>query len=207
MRRALFVLLLLFPAAVFAQPGRFELTPFAGYRLAGDFDADSGDPFDPELNIEVDESAVFGVLFGIPLTPYWQIEILANRQQTTFSTDLGFLEPQDELGDVDLTTVHGGLLFQWGAGQINPFVVFSVGFTRIDPKFDDLDSEDRFSTSFGGGAKIFFSQNVGLRLEARGFWTDLGTDFNDHDHDHDHDDYDSGGLFQGEGSVGLIIAF
>lgn len=203
MRRALFVLLLLFPAAVFAQPGRFELTPFAGYRLAGDFDADSDSAFDPRLNIEVDESSVYGVMFNIPLSPNWQIEILANRQQTSFSIDQGFLEPQDELGDVDLTTVHGGILLQWGEGQVNPFLVASAGITRIEPKFRDLESDDRFSTSFGGGAKIFFSENVGLRLEARGFWTDLDTGFDDR-----YDRYDSGdGLFQGQGSVGLIIAF
>jgi outer membrane protein with beta-barrel domain len=203
MRRALFVLLLLFPAAAFAQPGRFELTPFAGYRLAGDFDADSNSAFDPRLNIEVDESAVYGVLFDIPLSPNWQIEIMANRQQTSFSIDQGFLEPQDELGDVDLTTVHGGILLQWGDGQVNPFLVASAGITRIEPKFRDLESDDRFSTSFGGGAKIFFSDNVGLRLEARGFWTDLDTGFDDR-----YNRYDSGdGLFQGQGSVGLIIAF
>ncbi|HEV2856022.1 MAG TPA: outer membrane beta-barrel protein [Thermoanaerobaculia bacterium] len=203
MRRALFILLFLLPAAVFAQPGRFELTPFAGYRLAGDFNADSNSAFDPRLNIEVDESAVYGVLLDIPLSPNWQIELLANRQRTSFSVDRGFLEPQDELGDVDLTTVHGGILLQWGEGQVNPFLTVSAGITRIEPKFRNLDSDDRFSTSFGGGAKIFLSENVGLRLEARGFWTDLDTGFDDR-----YSRYDSGdGLFQGEGSVGLIIAF
>lgn len=203
MRRALFILLFLLPAAAFAQPGRFELTPFAGYRLAGDFDADSNSVFDPRLNIEVDESAVYGVLLDIPLSPNWQIELMANRQQTSFSVDRGFLEPQDELGDVDLTTVHGGILLQWGEGQVNPFITVSAGITRIEPKFRNLDSDDRFSTSFGGGAKIFLSENVGLRLEARGFWTDLDTGFDDR-----YSRYDSGdGLFQGQGSVGLIIAF
>jgi hypothetical protein len=203
MRRALFVLLLLFPAAVFAQPGRFELTPFAGYRLAGDFEADSSDAFDPRLNVEVEEGGVYGVMFNIPLSPNWQIELLANRQQSSFRIDRGFLEPETELGDVDLTTVHGGILLQWGEGQVNPFLVVSAGITRIEPKFRNLDSDDRFSTSFGGGAKVFFSDNVGLRLEARGFWTDLDTGFDDR-----FDRYDSGdGLFQGQGSVGLIIAF
>ncbi len=203
MRRALFVLTFLLPAAVFAQPGRFELTPFAGYRLAGDFDANSNRAFDPRLNVEVEESAAYGVTLDIPLSPNWQIEIMANRQQSAFRVDQGFLEPSAELGDVDLTTVHGGILLQWGDGQVNPYIVASAGITRIEPKFRDLDSEDRFSSSVGGGAKIFFSENVGLRLEARGFWTDLDTGFDDR-----YNRYDSGdGLFQGQGSVGLIIAF
>lgn len=203
MRRVLFAsftaLALLLPAAAFAQPGRYELTPFAGYRLAGDFQASSGDFFDPDLNVEVDESAVFGLLFDIPLAPYWQLEILVNRQQTAFLTDGGLFSPADELGDVDLTTIHGGMLFQWGYGQIQPFVAGSVGFTHIAPQFDELDSDDRFSASFAGGVKFFFAGSAGLRLEGRGYWTDVGTS---------NDYYDSyGGLFQWEGTVGLIFAF
>ncbi|HKI04962.1 MAG TPA: hypothetical protein VKK31_23485 [Thermoanaerobaculia bacterium] len=203
MRRAFFILAFLLPAAVLAQPGRFEITPFAGYRLNGDFDAQSSDVFDPDLNIEIEESAIYGVLLDIPISRNWQIELLANRQRSAFIIDRGLLEPSRELGDVDLTIVHAGLLLQWGEGQVNPFVTISGGLTRIDPQFSELDADNRFSTSFGGGAKVFFSENVGLRLEARGFWTDLDTGFEDR-----FDRYDSGdGLFQGEASAGLIIAF
>lgn len=203
MRRAFFVLAFLLPAAVFAQPGRFELTPFAGYRLNGDFNAQSSDVFDPDLNVEVEESGIYGVLLDIPVSPNWQIEILANRQKSAFIIDRGLLEPSRELGDVDLTIVHGGVLLQWGEGQVNPFVTASAGLTRIDPKFRELDADNRFSASFGGGAKVFFSENIGLRLEARGFWTDLDTGFRER-----YERYDSGdGLFQGEASAGLIIAF
>jgi outer membrane protein with beta-barrel domain len=203
MRRTLFGFALLLPLTLHAQPGRFELTPMAGYRLQGDFDAHD-DAFDPRLNVDVDESAVFGGFFDIPLSPYWQIEILANRQQTRFEANRGLLTPSDTLGDVDLTTVQAGFLFQWGGGQVSPFVAGALGLTRIDPKFDGLSSDDRFSASFGGGVKMFFNRNLGLRLEGRGYWTDLETGFDDHDHHHDQS---SDGLFQWEGSVGLILAF
>jgi Outer membrane protein beta-barrel domain len=204
MRRVFFVLAFLLPAAVFAQPGRFELTPFAGYRLSGDFDAQSSEVFDPDLNIEIEESAVYGFLLDIPVAPHWQLELLANRQRSAFVLDRGLLEPSRELGDVDLTMVHAGILLQWGYGQVNPYLTVSGGLTRIDPKFQELDSDDRFSASFGGGVKIFFSDNIGLRLEGRGFWTDLDTrGFRGR-----YDRYDSGdGLYQGEASAGLIFAF
>ncbi len=204
MRRAFFVLaFLLLPAAALAQPGRFELTPMAGYRLEGDFDARSSDAFDPDLNVKVDESAAFGLILDIPLAPNWQLEILANRQQSTFVEDGGLLSPATTLGDVDLTVLQAGFLFQWGEGQISPFVTAAAGLTRIDPQFNDLESDDRFSASLGGGVKLFLADNLGLRLEARGYWTDLDTGFDDRD-----DRYDSGdGLYQGEASVGLIIAF
>ena len=204
MRRAFFAFaLLLVPAATFAQPGRFELTPVAGYRLDGDFDARSSDAFDPNLNVKVDASAIYGVLFDIPLSRNWQVEILANRQQSKFVVDHGLLTSSTTLGDVDLTIVQAGFLLQWGEGQVSPFVTAAAGLTRIEPKFNELASDDRFSASLGGGVKIFFSDNVGLRLEARGYWTDLGSNFRGR-----YNRYDSGnGLYQGEGSAGLIIAF
>lgn len=206
MRRALFLFaltLLLPPVAGFAQPGRFELTPMAGYRLDGDFDAHSRHAFDPALNVQVDESAVYGVTFDIPLNENWQIELLANRQRTSFEVDEGLLAPAATLGDVDITFLHAGILLQWGLGQVNPFLTASGGIAHIDPKFNELDADNRFSASLGGGVKIFFSENIGLRLEGRGYWTDLDTGFRNR-----YDRYDSGeGMTQAEGSVGLIIAF
>jgi Outer membrane protein beta-barrel domain len=167
MRRALFFLFFLLPAAAFAQPGRIEITPTVGYRLDGDFDARSSDAFDPNLNVQVDGSAVYGLLVDIPLAPNWALEILANRQQSQFVVDRGLLTPSSTLGDVDLTILQAGFVFQWGAGQVNPFITAAAGLTRIDPKFDELSTDDRLSASLGGGVKIFFSENIGLRLEAR----------------------------------------
>ena len=205
MRRALFAVLSLLPTVALAQPGRFEITPLVGYRLDADFETESDDVFDPDLNVDVESSATFGLLFDIPLAPYWQLEILANRQPTEFVVDRGLFTPGDELGDVDLTILQAGFLFWWGGGQVNPFVTMAAGLTHIDPKLDELDSDDRFSMSFGGGVKIFLGGNVGIRLEGRGYWTELGTGFDD-DHHHDHND-SGDGLFQAEGSAGLIIAF
>jgi Outer membrane protein beta-barrel domain len=206
MRRTLFALaLLLLPAVAAAQPVRFEVTPFGGYRLKGDFDARSSSPFDPNLNVKIDASAVYGVLLDIPLgaSGNWQLELLANRQRSSFVVDRGVLEPTTDLGDVDLTMGQVGLLLQWGHGQVNPFLTLSGGLTRIEPRFRELASDTRVSGSFGGGVKIFLAPNIGLRLEAREYWTDLDTGFRDR-----YDRYGSGdGLYQGEGSVGLIIAF
>ncbi|HEX6898459.1 MAG TPA: outer membrane beta-barrel protein [Thermoanaerobaculia bacterium] len=207
MRRAFFFLLFLLPAAAFAQPpgyldtGRFELTPFVGYRLEGDFEASDF----ADVDVEVDEGAAFGLIFDIPLDPNWQIELLANRQETAFVSDEGLFNPAAELGDVTLTHLHVGILFQWGLGQVSPFITGSLGLAHIEPEFDDLDADDRFATSFGGGVKLFLADNVGLRLEGRWYWTDLGDDFDDDDFHH-HDD-EGAGLFQVEGSVGLVIAF
>lgn len=209
MRRALsalmflLVLLPLIPDTAAAQVHRFEITPFAGYRLSGEVDDSTDLGFDFDDNVEIDESAVFGFIFDIPLTPNWQLELLANRQRTSFSVDEGLFSPTEELGDLDLGFYHAGLLFQGGQGQVNPFIVGSIGLARLEPDFPELDAENYFSASLGGGVKIFLSENVGLRLEGRGYWTDVDTNF-----DERYDRYDaSGAIYQVEGTAGLIIAF
>ena len=202
MRRALFLCLLLLPAAALAQTRRFELTPMAGYRFDGTFQADS-DFLDHNLDIQIDQGGTFGVIFDVPLSENWQLELLANRQNTSFIVDEGIFAPERNLGDVTIDYYHAGFLYQWGPGQVNAFVAGAVGLARIDPDFPEVEAENRFSGSLAGGVKILFSPNLGLRLEARGYWADLQTGFEGR-----YDRFDSDeGLYQGEASAGIIIAF
>lgn len=206
MRRALFALMIslpLLPAVAAAQVNRFEVTPFAGYRLAGEVDNSARIGFDFRSDVEIDEGGIYGLMFDIPLSRNWQLELSASRQSTSFSVDEGLLSPSDNLGDVDLGLYHAGLLFQWGEGQVSPFVVASLGLARVEPDFPELDAENYLSGSFGGGVKVFFSENVGLRFEGRGTWIDLQTDF-----DNRYDRYDSDAVtWLPEGTAGIIFSW
>ena len=185
---------------------QFQITPTAGYRTSGQLTATDRDFLD-DADVEVDKSAVFGVIVDIPIGQSgFGIELLANRQKSAFSIDPGLFEPTEELGDVELTYVHGGFYYEWAGGQVVPFVSATAGVTRIDPQFDDLEAEDRASASLGGGVKIFFNRNIGLRLEGRGYWTDLDTRFRDDDNRR-RDREVNEALYQGEAVAGLIFAF
>lgn len=199
-------LLLTLPAAAQAPVGpRFELTPFAGYRLDGEVESEY-DFFDPDL--QVDESAVYGVTADFALNPNMQIELLASRQDSELSVgDELFGQPATVLADITLTTVHVGFLYQWLPGQANPFVVVSGGLTEIDPDDPAFDSDTRLSASIGGGVKLRFTPNLGLRLEARVFVTDVDTSFGEGELRDRRFDDDDDVLVQPEGSVGLILAF
>lgn len=201
MRRILLGLLLLIPAASAAQPLRLELSPYAGYRLNGTVESDDF----IRQDLEVKESSTYGLRLDIPLTPQLQLEILANRQESELQIDEGLFEPVENLGDITLDTVHAGLLYQWGRGQVNPYVVFSAGITRLDPEFAGLEAESRLSGSLGGGVKVFVNRNVGFRFEARGYWVDLEADFDDDRCRRCRDTDDA--LYLGEANAGLVFAF
>jgi hypothetical protein len=198
--------ILFLPAAAWAQSARFEITPLAGYRASGQVTA--YDDFEDELidtDLEVEESEFYGVVADIPLSRNWKLELLANRQESNFILDEGIFEPVENLGDVTIDYYHVGLLYEWGRGQVNPFVTAAVGLARIEPSSRLVDAEDRASASLGGGVKIFFSRNIGLRLEGRGYWTDLDTGISDGSGRRRRQVEEA--LYQGEASAGLILAF
>ncbi|MCC7061113.1 MAG: outer membrane beta-barrel protein [Burkholderiaceae bacterium] len=212
----LFVLLLA-PAAAFAQAadspsnaytrGRFELTPTFSYNFGGTLSAEDSDLFD--FDLEADDSEAYGVTFGIPLSPWAQIELLASRQQTQLAYDEGLFGGVRGLADFDVTYYHVGGLFQWGNGQIHPFLVASLGVANLNPDVPGARAENKFSGSLGGGVKIFFTDNIGLRLEGRGFWTLLDGNNDDYYWDDGcYCDYGYSNTFdQGQASAGLIIAW
>jgi hypothetical protein len=204
---ALLLLAPLVPAAAAAQAYRFEVTPTVGYRFNGTVSSydDYGNRFD-NRDLRLDESGTYGVTFDIPLAYRLQLELLANHQSSRFSLDRGLFSNEQRLGNVDLDFYQIGLLYQWGRGQVNPYLAGSLGVARLQPKFAPSDS--RFAGSLAGGAKIFFNRNVGLRLEVRGYYTSLDTSSQQvDDHGVRYRTRVNQGLYQGEGSVGIILAW
>ena len=65
---------------------RYELTPLVGYRWGGQISGEDNVFF--ETDLEINDSEMFGLIFEIPLSSNFQLELLANRQ----STELGFDE-------------------------------------------------------------------------------------------------------------------
>jgi len=191
---------------------RFELTPTVSYRFGGTLYGEDSALFNTDL--KVDDSAAYGISLDIPLSSSIQLELLANRQSSQLRFDQGLFGGPYNVADIDVTYYHVGMLWQWGNGEVNPFFVASIGGTNLDPNIPGANSEDRFSVSIGGGVKVFFSENIGLRFEGRGFFTDIGSSGNRHRGSCGYYDgyyYDNrcyGNDFsQGQASIGLIFAW
>jgi hypothetical protein len=199
------------PAADYSSPrnlrGMFELTPTFSYNFGGTIYGE--DSVLSEFDLEADDGEAYGITFGIPVSRFAQIELLASRQSTELQFDDGlFGGSTPGFADFEVSYYHVGGLFQWGNGQIHPFVVLSLGVATLDPNVGGSRAETRFSGSVGGGVKIFFTDNIGLRLEGRGFWTMLDGNNDDYHYDDCYCDYGYDNTFdQGQASAGLIIAW
>ncbi len=197
-------ILLLLPATASAQlGGRFEITPTLIYRGVGDVDVEDVDIFDDSL--EIDEGSAFGLVVGIPLGNVVTLELLANRQETELLADDGLFSNETVIADVDIDYYHVGVAFEFGGGQVHPFVAASLGVARITVDLPGTTDEDRPSGSLGGGVKIFFGEHFGLRLEGRGYYIALD---DDEDRDNDDDRWENeDSVTQAEASVGLIFSW
>ncbi|MGC2047209.1 MAG: outer membrane beta-barrel protein [Gallionella sp.] len=152
-----------------AAPARaVEVAPFTGHRFGGSFEDSI-----TNANFEVVDAASYGLVFDFDLEPDKQIEVLLSRQNTHLSTN-DPLFTGNPLFDLTIDYYHIGGLYMLPAGdRVRPFLTGTFGLTRMDPKPADLTTENRFSLSLGGGAKIFFTKNLGLRFDLRGIYTSL----------------------------------
>jgi len=182
-----------------AQHSRFELTPTVGYRWGGGIDVyERALEFD-NYDVDVDASGSYGLRLGVDISPRLQFELLFSRQPGEFVDEHGLfsewftqlyppdcippgaddpvdpcyiIEGRGEILDVNVTYLHGGLVWSLRDGESSPYLVGSLGVARVDPRVQ-LHTETGLSASVGGGYKWTLSKRLGLRFEGRAFVTDM----------------------------------
>jgi hypothetical protein len=181
----------------------FELTPLAGYRYGGTIYADQTTLF--RQNVDVASSGSYGLEFGVPLGNGMKVELMVNRQDTHFTSGGGRLfSPSDNIADFHITYYQGGLSIPFAVSRAaTPYVIVSAGVANLDPDVAGVSSDNRFAASAGVGVKVPFNRNVGLRVEARGYYTSLnnGNSCSRCYYNYNHD------LYQGETNVGVFFSF
>ena len=148
---------------------RFELTPYAGYRMGGSFT-------DEENNVDLDiqDSAAQGFIVNGRVQSNTQWEVLYGRQATDI--DSGGLFNNDSLLGFDIDYAHFGGTYLFEGESVRPFVAMTVGVTHADPGSSDFGSENFFSASLGGGWHLAATSRFGIRLEVRAFMTFVDSD-------------------------------
>lgn len=152
--------------AATAQAQTFEITPFGGWRFGGGFaDLETGG------DVSLDDEVSFGVILGIPWNQEHRsrLELVWSRQPTSVIL-AGFENSEFDL-DVDYLHLGGMVPFATAKKKLDTLLSAGVGATFFWPGLSGAGTEVRFSASFGVGLLYHVSDRVGIRLEARGFYT------------------------------------
>jgi len=157
----------IYQPTVYAQ--KLEITPFYGYMFAGKVTGYSGD-----LNVR--DNGMYGLMLDLSIHPEMQIEFYYSRSDTR-ADFVEFRGPTYKLTDMSVNYFQIGALRQ--VKKMNNIVMYgvgSLGATLFSPSGESYNEtpidyyyEDwwLFSLTFGGGAKIFLSEKIGLRFEGR----------------------------------------
>ena len=153
-------------------PLRFELTPYAGYRIGGEFEPQSAsdDVDDDGHHFELHEGNAEGLILDI-LTREGntQWEALYAHQSTELETQPSFVGGPTLDIDVSYFQFGGTYLFDENSDTTVPFIALTAGLTRFEPGLADIDAENYLSWSLGGGVQLRADRRIGVRLEARLF--------------------------------------
>lgn len=185
MRKVLLVLaVLVFPGVVSAQyppsrhsdryyDNRFELTPFVGYTWGGTIFADTTPVF--RQDVDAQSSANVGLNFGLPLgNSSMKLELMVDHQSTTLGHGGELFVPGNQVADFAVTYYQAGLQIPFAQSRTaTPYLVVSLGGATLDPQVQGATSSTRFAGSFGGGVKFPINYMFAVRVEGRGFWTDV----------------------------------
>lgn len=165
------LILALVPAELPAaeSPPRFEVTPFAGYRVGGTFSDN-----DTDVEIELDQGGGFGISLNVLAQANTQYEVSFSHQDTSF--DVGSPAPATSNLDVAVDYLQFGGTYLWDGRLARPYLVATVGLARLDPDDAALDAETYFAFSIGGGWKLWPTERFGLRLEGRFYGSFVDSD-------------------------------
>lgn len=173
MNKSLFYAAVLFAITIFVSPvqtiaqGGIELTPFAGYQFGGKMKYYEG-----ELKIE--NNMNYGLALDIPMASGTKLELYWSQMNTTakFRGYYGYDFLTTEPFDLNVGYIQIGGMHEMDMDNIKPFGVFTLGTTYFMPEkgassYVEYSDTWKFSVTLGGGAKIFLSDRVGIRLQGR----------------------------------------
>ena len=143
-----------------------ELTGYGGYMVSG-----KADYYEGEIN--VGGAAVYGATLGVDMGPM-VIQFLYNRNETTARVRRYGFNGWEENIDMVVENYHIGVeKLLMDDEMIKPYGAFSLGVAAYTPKSTrpelGSDAYTRFSIGMGLGVKIFPTEKIGIKLQAKMF--------------------------------------
>ncbi len=146
---------------------RWDVTPFIGYRMGGDFDVEGATG-----GADLDDHGSFGLAIALRIDEVSSYELFYSRQEASFESTSA-LAPFD----LDVEYLHvGGTLLVSEELPLSPYIGGGLGLTRLSPQTGPGSDDTRFSMSLAGGVLLPVTDHFGVRLEARGYLTFVNSD-------------------------------
>ncbi|HMP81454.1 MAG TPA: outer membrane beta-barrel protein [Verrucomicrobiota bacterium] len=144
------------------QTQKFGIWPFVGYRFGGEVEDES-----TGKDYSFENSTAFGLCLDYaPPNYHGRFELLWSHQDSSLDFD-----GDNGLNTVDVTidVVQVGGVLEFGKERLRAYLSAHAGGTYFSA--EDHDDEIRFSFGIGVGGKAYFTKNMYVRADFRGFCT------------------------------------
>jgi opacity protein-like surface antigen len=139
---------------------KIELTPLVGYLLNGNIDFYNGEvTFDNNIN--------FGGALAVNTGYGTSIEAIYTFSATTTNFRSYSFEYQSNSFATNINYIQINGVKEFLTDQFRPFGFLGAGLSGFVPQESGYDSWWSFAMNFGIGAKVFISDNIGIRVQGR----------------------------------------
>jgi hypothetical protein len=154
----------------FSQDQRVEINPFFGYSFSDGVTvvpiAFGGEIYDA---VNVKSGLAYGINFGVYVTENVEVGFLLSRQDSKLE---GEGTATTEFADMPVFNYHALFTYNFGESdaQARPFVFGGLGATQYKPEDVNgvtVDGESQFSSTWGGGVKVYPNPHVGFSVMVR----------------------------------------
>ena len=154
------------------RPGVIQITPYFGFLFGDDYDAEIVSDY-YYGQIEQDDCVIGGIRVGFGIAKNIGLEFQFAHASTEFYgvTGSGFFDTRSKLSDISIYQILGNVNFDFGNGPVLPYFVLGMGTTVYD--MDNGGSDSEFTGTMAGGVKARIASNIALRLEIRGYVTQV----------------------------------
>ncbi len=162
-------------AVASAQEKRIEVIPFLGYTASSGVtirDTDIGDGLVAN-KITPKSGLSYGFAFNVFMTEGFSLGFNFAEQRSELEAGIRS-GGKETFTDMKVNNYHGVFTYNFGDEdeQLRPFMFGGLGATqyRFSPiEGQDVSSNTRFSTTWGGGVKMYFNEHLGFTGQFR--WT------------------------------------
>ena len=116
-------------------------------------------------DVDIEDSAMWGIEIDIPTRPDAQIVLLYNRQESEVTLKEG--RTTETVGDVLVEYWHVGGLGGIPQGNLMPYSILTLGGTRYSALNGVSGDTWKFSMIFGLGVKMYVNDRIALRVQGR----------------------------------------
>mgnify|MGYP000276776689 FL=1 len=173
MKRLLLSTIMLLAAVTFSK-AQVQVTAYTGYQFGSSTNFYG---YQNQGRFKIKSSQDFGGMISLELRPSSHVEVSYTYMGTYATIERGGY-PANNLGDVDVHYYQIGGVQESTVGEnVDVFGTLSFGGTTFTPKNNfyetsggdryPLDSKTYFSVGVGGGVKLWLSDVIGIRIQAR----------------------------------------